>query len=184
MIPDAPVHVAMSKWPDAPHWEWDAVVLGEDRHGVWLGMAEGTVFSRPGARYDSFGPHVSLVPHATEHGWFAAFYDHHPTVSIYVDITTPVGFWEASDGLRVGGVDLDLDVIRGRTGRIWVDDEDEFAEHRVSLNYPQDLVEQALSSCAAVERAMSDATAPFDGAHRTWLRRLHDRHGSAPSSAP
>ncbi|WP_180935649.1 DUF402 domain-containing protein [Nocardioides ungokensis] len=33
-------------------------------------------------------------------------------------------------------VDLDLDVVRGRTGRVWIDDEDEFAEHRVRFGYP------------------------------------------------
>ena len=37
-------------------------------------------------------------------------------------------------------VDLDLDVVRGPTGRVWVDDEDEFAEHQVAFDYPDDVV--------------------------------------------
>ena len=49
--------------------------------------------------------------------------------------------WHGEDLVRA--VDLDLDVIRGTTGRVWVDDEDEFAEHRVSLGYPDEVIEQA-----------------------------------------
>ena len=37
-------------------------------------------------------------------------------------------------------VDLDLGVIRGTTGRVWVDDEDGFAEHRVTVGYPAEVV--------------------------------------------
>ena len=35
-------------------------------------------------------------------------------------------------------VDLDLDVIRMRDGRIILDDEDEFEEHQVRYAYPPD----------------------------------------------
>ena len=69
-------------------------------------------------------------------------------------------------------VDLDLDVIQGTTGRIWVDDEDEFAAHRVALGYPDEVVEQAVTSCQEVLTAVTGHAAPFDGAHRDWLARL------------
>ena len=32
----------MSKWGDRPHWEFDALFLGSDRHGDWLGIPVGT----------------------------------------------------------------------------------------------------------------------------------------------
>ena len=58
-------------------------------------------------------------------------------------------------------VDLDLDVIRGTTGRVWVDDEDEFAEHRVSLGYPDEVIEQAITSCQSVLAAVEDGGGPL-----------------------
>ncbi|MGW3644493.1 DUF402 domain-containing protein, partial [Streptomyces sp. NPDC005143] len=43
--------------------------------------------------------------------------------------------WNA-DGIVVRMVDLDLDVVRPRGGEAHVEDEDEFAEHRVRYGYP------------------------------------------------
>jgi protein associated with RNAse G/E len=70
-------------------------------------------------------------------------------------------------------VDLDLDVVRGRTGRVWVDDEDEFADHRVRFGYPDDLVRLAAASCDDVHEGVLAgrwAFAPDLG--RRWLSRL------------
>ncbi len=53
-------------------------------------------------------------------------------------------------------------MIQGTTGRIWVDDEDEFAAHRVALGYPDEVIEQAVTSCQEVLRRVTDA----DGALR------------------
>ena len=79
----------------------------------------------------------------------------------------------AWDGGVVRSVDLDLDVIQGVTGRVWVDDEDEFADHRVRFAYPPDVVAAALASANWVERAVRDGHAPFDGeTHLPWLHRL------------
>ncbi len=104
--------------------------------------------------------------------WLGTFYgeDRERPFDTYVDIATPA-VWHG-EGL-VRAVDLDLDVIRGTTGRIWVDDEDEFAAHRVALDYPDEVVEQAVDSCQDIVVAMKESAAPFDGAtHRDWLARL------------
>jgi hypothetical protein len=39
------VHVTFRKWPARPHWEFDAVRLGNDEHGVWLGAPAGVLRS-------------------------------------------------------------------------------------------------------------------------------------------
>ena len=72
--------------------------------------------------------------------WLATFYGTDPRrpFDVYVDIATPA-VWHG-DGL-VRAVDLDLDVIRGTTGRVWVDDEDEFADAPRRLGYPTEVVE-------------------------------------------
>ncbi len=38
----------MTKWGDRPHWEMDAVYLGADAAGDWIGFPVGTRMSRPG----------------------------------------------------------------------------------------------------------------------------------------
>ncbi len=163
------VRLVYRKWPDRPHWEADAVVLGEDRHGRWLGLPAGTRMSRPGAAYDSDQDVVVLVPR--DRPFTASFYAPGGSshCSVYVDVTT-VPQWGLD---TVTAVDLDLDVVRGWHGRVWVDDEDEFADHRVRFGYPVPVVSLAASSCRDVLAEVTARTPPYDGeASRRWFDRL------------
>lgn len=181
--PGTRVRVEMTKWGGVPHWEYDAVLLGSDVHGDWLGLAAGTEYSRPGRRFTLPHDHVGLVPaglDASSGGhrpWhMAVFYSgggpHWPaldsSVTVYVDMTTPP-IW---DGTTVRAVDLDLDVVRGANGRTIVDDEAEFAEHQVRYGYPADVVTGARASCKAVLAAVQAGVAPYDDTHETWLATL------------
>jgi uncharacterized protein len=174
--PGTRVRCEMTKWGGRPHWEYDAVVLGEDHHGTWLGFAAGTPYSRPGHSFVAERPHVGVVP--TDGAWhLATFYrgegPRWPTlgdsgVQVYVDMTTPAEW----DGLTLRAVDLDLDVVRGFNGQVIVDDEDEFAEHQVAYGYPEHVVEGARASCAAVLAAVRGGHAPYDGTSHRWLEVL------------
>ena len=94
----------------------------------------------------------------------------HPAPTwVYVDMTTPP-VW---DGEVVRAVDLDLDVIRMREGSVVVDDEDEFAEHQVTLGYPPEVVALAEASRDRVHAAILDEAPPYDGSHERWLAVLH-----------
>ena len=67
-------------------------------------------------------------------------------------------------------------MVRGNSGRVWVDDEDEFAEHRVRFGYPDEVVRLAMTSCDRVRAAMLAGAAPYDGTtHLPWLQRLAAR---------
>lgn len=162
------------KWPDAPHWEFDAVRLGSDEHGDWVGVPGGTWLSKPDRGFPAWCDHVVLLPR--DSWWVATLYGTDPVldaerpVDVYVDITTPSVWSPAGD--RVSAVDLDLDVIRDPDGRAWVDDEDEFAEHQRLLGYPADVIEAARESCAGVLEAVTARRAPYDGSHLPWLARL------------
>ncbi len=180
--PGACVRVAMTKWRDKPHWSFDCRFLGSDEHGDWIGITAGTPMARPGASYVAPNDQVGLVPAPgpdSARGWLATFHGHGSPVwaslgapvEVYVDITTPP-VW---DGSVLRAVDLDLDVVRGTTGRVWIDDEDEFARHRVSLGYPDEIARHALASCEAVHRAMVARTAPYDGIAATWLEQVAAR---------
>lgn len=162
----------MRKWPDQPHWEFDALRLGDDSFGTWLGLPVGTVLARPGARFVTDQPQVTLVPPAPHVATFHVRPGETSPVAVYVDMTTlPV--W---DETTVTCFDLDLDVIKGWAGRVWVDDEDEFAEHRVRFGYPAELVALAVESCRTVRSAVESALPPYDGATaQRWLGLLEEQ---------
>jgi uncharacterized protein len=170
-----PVRVEMEKWGGRPHWRFDAVWLGADEHGEWLGIPAGTPMSRPGLGLVSQNDQVGLVPSADLpaelRGWVGTFHAAPaPRVSVYVDIATPP-HW---DGAVVRTVDLDLDVIRLVDGEVYVDDEDEFAEHRVTYGYPDDVIAAALRSADAVLEAVTSRHPPYDGSHEKWQALLAD----------
>ncbi|MBI2243777.1 MAG: DUF402 domain-containing protein [Nocardioides sp.] len=170
------VRVVMTKWRDGPHWEFEADYLGRDEHGDWLGILAGTRMARPGATYVAPTDQVGLAPAPgpdAARGWLATFHAVGGPVRVYVDVTTPP-VW---DGPVLRTVDLDLDVVRGNTGRVWVEDEDEFADHRIRLGYPDELVRAALASCDRVRAAIEAATAPYDGTAEAWLTQVGARRG-------
>ena len=161
----------MTKWVDRPHWEFDCHFLGSDEHGDWLGIPAGTRMARPGATYIAPTDQVGLLPPPgpdADRGWLATFHAEGGPVRVYVDITTP----PAWDGAVVRAVDLDLDVVRGNTGRVWIDDEDEFAEHRIAYGYPDELAAAASASCDRVHAAVAGGLAPYDGVAVRWLQRV------------
>ena len=172
------MRVLTCKWPDLPHWEFDAVRLGADEHGHWVGVPSGTWLSRPDRGFHAWCDHVVLIPY--DAWWVATLYgdDVGRPVDVYVDITTP-SEWSADES-TVRAVDLDLDVNKEPDGRIWVDDEDEFAEHQVTLGYPEDVVKAAIRSCEDVLRAVTEGADPFSGVHREWLARLSAGRRAAP----
>ncbi len=162
----------MTKWGDRPHWAFDARWLGSDEHGDWVGLPTGTEFDRPGAHFVSRSDQVGLTapPDAAEdeRWWAATFHAPGGSVRTYVDMVTPP-VW---DGRTLRMVDLDLDVVLGLDGRVWVDDEDEFARHRIELGYPSEVVQAARRSCDRVEAAMTAGHPPYDGSHERWLATL------------
>jgi predicted RNA-binding protein associated with RNAse of E/G family len=173
----------MTKWGDRPHWQFEGIHLGSDEHGEWLGFPQGTHNHRPGYEFHSEVDAVTLVPTGS---WYAATF-HAPGIwcDLYIDITTP-GEW---DGDVLRAVDLDLDVIRmspeptvsrrsapqnlsAGLGEVFVDDEDEFAEHQLAFGYPADVIEAAQTSCDQVLAAVRAGLPPYDGTHRRWLEEL------------
>ena len=178
--PGTRVRCEMTKWGDRPHWQFDGIHLGSDEHGEWLGFPLGTHNRRPGYEFHSQADAVTLVP---TDDWYAATF-HAPGIwcDLYIDISTP-GRW---DGDVLRAVDLDLDVIRmaidpagppaglvsRRPGEIFVDDEDEFAEHQVAYGYPADVIEAAQASCDRVLAAVRARQSPYDGTAQVWLGRL------------
>ncbi len=164
--PDGAVDVRFRKYDGRPHWVMWAVPLGEDEHGHWLGSPAGQVVSRPDLSVDLPFPWALLVPR--DQGFVAAFNvtDDPERAEVYVDMTT-VPVWETPQ--LVTAVDLDLDVVRMVGGRVLVDDEDEFAEHRVAFGYPPQVVELAEESCRWVLERVAAGAEPFGDVARAWM---------------
>lgn len=173
--PGHPVRGQYTKWGGAQHHGASLLYLGADAHGDWLGDPVGNQWSGGPREFTSVTTNVLLVPR--DRGLTAMFYREHPDqeFELYVDITT-VPQWT---GDVVTAVDLDLDVIRRFDGSVFVDDEDEFAEHRVSLGYPGEVVAAAEAECARVVDEIRSGAALFNMSNATmWQRRMDGLTGS------
>lgn len=167
-----PVHLDYRKWGGLEHWQEPSVYLGEDEHGRWLYVARGTVSTRPGARFEAVTDAVRLIPDAAHTLIINGPQPNPRAYNLYADIATVPEWIRSSAGWTVQCIDLDLDVIRRYDGEIFVDDEDEFAQHQVELNYPAEVVRDAERSCREVLSAMTAGEAPYDEATAaTWFAR-------------
>ncbi|MFZ2502823.1 MAG: DUF402 domain-containing protein [Nocardioides sp.] len=179
--PGTHTSLVTTKWRDRPHWTYPSIYLGADGYGDWFGHPVGTRYVRPGVEIIGRNAMVSLVPATTSpvfgtlgRSWLASFHALPSELEVYVDVTTEPS-WVDTDPPTVQCVDLDLDVIRGRAGRVWIDDEDEFAAHRIEWSYPADVVASAGATADALVVAIRARTAPFDGAtDARWHAALAD----------
>jgi uncharacterized protein len=165
------VRLEMTKWGDQPHWQMAGVYLGSDTAGDWIGFPTGTYMSRPGMDFTTSNDQVGLVPAAgtaVGRAWLATFHGPGGSVWTYVDMTT-VPEW---DRHTVRAVDLDLDVIESLDRSVFVDDQDEFDQHRVELDYPPEIVELAVATRDLVSGAVAAKMPPFDGRSAPWLELL------------
>lgn len=166
------VRVVFSKWGNRPHWRFSMQRLGEDAHGVWLGAGAGLEISRPGQLVSLDYPSVMVVQPGRP---YTAIFNASPGLSgnspcaVYVDITTPPQ-WR---GDEVAMVDLDLDVVQSWDGHVFVDDEDEFAEHQQRYGYPPEIVALATDACATALAAVANADEPFGLVGRAWLDQVN-----------
>lgn len=158
--------VRFTKWGGALHWHYDVQRLGDDEHGVWVAAPVGTVLQRghEPSTVEERG-WVGLVPW---HGGWSALWNRRIEPEVYVDVTTePV--W---DGDAVHMVDLDLDVVRHRDASVAILDEDEFAEHQVTLAYPPEVIEAAEATARWLVAALTSRAEPFGDVGAAWLQRL------------
>ncbi len=160
--------VQFFKYPDRLHWRHDMVRLGEDEHGIWVGLHKGGTVQRghePARRH----PH-DMVSVIAEDAWFIPIFSPtDPRFRLYVDICTPP-IWTSND--RIEAFDLDLDVAVAPGGSVSVLDEDEFDEHRAKYSYPEELVVGARTATERVLRAVESAQSPFNGVADDWFRLL------------
>ncbi|UWF77217.1 MULTISPECIES: hypothetical protein [Microbacterium] len=196
--PGTPMVFQWRKWDGSPHWRGECVYLGADDWGDWVGQPIGWRSARPGATFTAQGPNVTLIPRTPDAGGadfaLTVTRDHPRGTRIYIDIGWDVR-WEGTDAagapdavapdagatdrdlpVLATGIDMDLDVVRvvGDRGT-WVDDRDEWEEHRVRYGYPADVVRRLEALALQLEREVRAQHPPFDDATGDhWLDRLAD----------
>jgi len=141
--------------------------LGEDQHGVWLGARRGSTIQR-GLEPAKEAPwnFVQLIQPGS---WWTLIANDPQRIRFYVDIITPA-VWQSDELVTM--VDLDLDVVLELGGTVYIDDEDEFAEHQVTLNYPTAWVTKVPQVAADMADRIRRAEEPFNLVAESWLSRL------------
>ncbi|MCR2812556.1 MULTISPECIES: YgaC family protein [Microbacterium] len=155
------------KWDGGVHWVHECVYLGSDRWGDWVGQRPGDRSVRPGRDVIAEHPNVSLIP--PDGDWVLTMNAPPHRTRIYIDLAWDAG-WQ--DGEPVG-IDMDLDVVDHVGTGVYVDDRDEWEEHRVAYGYPLDVVERLEDVAVTLEARVRAHEAPFDDATAAhWFTRL------------
>ncbi|GLW32310.1 DUF402 domain-containing protein [Actinoplanes regularis] len=163
------VDLVLRKYDGRPHRRVTGRLLGEDEFGTWIGTPRGTMVRYSyGLRRLSWtrSDSVRLIP---RDAWWMAMFSAEPSRSeIYCDVTTPV---RRTGPAEFTVIDLDIDLIRFHDRRVVIDDEDEFAAHRVRFGYPDEVVTAATGAATELHAALTGDTEPFAGHYRKWLAR-------------
>ncbi|MBM2623192.1 DUF402 domain-containing protein [Actinoplanes sp. LDG1-06] len=165
------VDLVLRKFDGRPHRQVTARRLGEDAYGTWLATPRGTTVSYHYGTRPTGKTKVDAVRLVTAGKWWMAMFLAEPADrELYCDVITPAR-WTGPAEITV--VDLDIDLVRYRAdGRVEVEDEDEFAEHRVELGYPPEVVDGALGGAAELRDALLRDEEPFASHYRSWLARV------------
>lgn len=156
------------KWDGSPHWEHECVFLGSDEWGDWFGQASGMRSTRPGRDFTVDHDNITLLPPSGQ--WvFTSNRAPHPT-RVYIDVAWDARWNERGEPV---GIDMDLDVVDRIDRGTYIDDEDEWAEHRVAMGYPLDVVAELERVAVDLLSRVRAHEAPFDDATvARWLDRL------------
>lgn len=154
------------KWDGSPHWEHDCYYLGADEWGDWFGQPAGWRSARPGREVITIVPNVTLLPPS---GDYAFTRNATRRTRTYIDIA-----WDLRwDGGEPVGIDMDLDVVDRADVGVYIDDRDEWDEHRVQFGYPLDIVQRLEAVATDLEQKVTAAVAPFDDAvPARWFTEL------------
>lgn len=167
MLPPVRVTIERHKWPDVPHYEYDATHLGDDEHGSWYFAPPGNEIRRAG-QVLFLSEHLSLYLVPEDRPWMV-WYGDNPAFDfdVYVDVgTVPVRL----PG-RITMVDLDLVVVRRSSGAVDVLDEDELVSNAAKYGYPPELSLHAEGVAADVVSLIEAGVEPFATASEAWRRR-------------
>ena len=149
------VHIDFRKWVTHLHWQFTMNYLAEDEWGLWLWAPAGSKARRGNEPPQTFNRNnVKLV---VPGAWWTAIWNDGGEFDLYIDTIAPAAIGPD----RVTMVDLDLDLVRSVDGSVKIDDEDEFADHRVRYGYSEYLVERTVAETRALRPKLEAREEPF-----------------------
>ena len=165
------MRIEYSKWDGRRHWHFEVEELGDDDYGRWYAAPAGGLLQRgeeppfPGPGWACLVPHVGL--------WIAHFaIDRNPEGAyVYINVTDE----PRTNDDTVTAIDLDLDVIAWRDGRVEVEDVEEFELHAEVFAYPASTVAAARATADELVGALTRRQEPFGGAHQRWVDAISMR---------
>lgn len=159
------------KYDGQAHWVVPGRYLGHDEHGHWIYQPAGSLVSRPGHGHWAQTDALCLIPRSGY--WVGTLYDDPlEDYRIYLDLAAQIGWRElARGGWEVNSIDMDLDVIESRSRGVFLDDEDEFAQHTESMHYPKHLVSALRNQATFLLSMVGQGQPPFDQTMNNWFTR-------------
>ncbi|GAA1349110.1 DUF402 domain-containing protein [Falsarthrobacter nasiphocae] len=183
------------KYDGQAHYAVPGTYLGSDAHGHWVMQPAGSFVSRPGYSFFARWSTLLLIPR--QGLWLASFHPRGPKDGVdwftYVDVSAAIRAdavraassneddtipYAGKQSFEVNSFDMDLDVVDSRSRGVFVDDEDEFEEHRELFRYPPAVAAAMTEAAAVVARAMREDTPPFDDPSETvahWWAAGHTK---------
>ena len=152
--------IASTKFDGSPHYEYEAELLGCDGPVIVCRVHAGVPWT--GYRGSGLVRYESTALFFTDR-WYNTQHFHEPYGEVQRRSYTNIGLPAVLEDGVLRWVDLDIDVMED-LDRTWVDDEDEFEEHRARMGYPDDIVAGVLAARDEVLRLVSSGTFPFDRA--------------------
>ena len=157
------VTVHATRYDGADHWIHPATLLHADDALVITQTSAGLDIHRGNGKY--FTSPYNTHGHYWPDRWFNVIRLELPGQGLfgyYCNIATPLQF----DGVKVGYVDLQLDVIARVTAsgglRYWLADEDEFEEARDRYGYDDALIARCYTAVKQVSALIDKREFPFD----------------------
>ncbi|MGO1320605.1 MAG: DUF402 domain-containing protein [Galactobacter sp.] len=181
LVPGERVVTRAWKYDGYAHWVVDGVALGSDADGEWIYQPAGTFVARPGAAFTAPDDAVVLIPATGE--WIATFHAgvRRNGLLIYIDVSTEIGWSRLSSGeWECHSVDMDLDIVERSGQDVYLDDEDEFADHAQQLGYPEALIRATEGEAAKLLTAVGHHAPPFDGRAEARFTQGRALFASAP----
>lgn len=165
MTPEPETHPAMGtrmtfrwrKWDGSPHWQHECYYLGSDQWGDWFGQPAGSHSFRPGRDVIIDHADITLMPPSGDYALTMNAPPHRTRV--YIDVAWDVRW---SDDGEPSGIDMDLDVVDHELRGVYIDDRDEWEDHREKYGYPTEVRAHLEALTLDLERRVAAHEAPFD----------------------
>ncbi|MGE3960483.1 MAG: DUF402 domain-containing protein [Dehalococcoidia bacterium] len=160
--PGTPIRILSTKYDGSPHYDyWGRLI---DQHDGVIRVVTDAGTATRGYRGEGAMRSGMTQLFFTDR-WYNVFHNYQPVGRLgmhwYANIGTPARI----EGDTLHWVDLDLDLMDTRDRGLFVDDEDEFAEHRESMGYPPEVVRCAEAALEELLQLSRGFRFPLDHAN-------------------